>query len=584
MDRLINTVPQTWAEAYSLYEQDYQSTNLVAKNHQLTLLRTAVFRYVLPKYNVPLPKGNKLTSIESKTAWKLMEKIPTHELKNALSYQDEVFTFLKCTLSIRRTYRMHLTKFILWNQQQSWWKWGVLAIEKEREKRCPKMRNTRSFSKDKPRVTERQITRGCPNFHYTLKPAEILPDLQQELDLFLKFQTAPVGNRNRQDRALRPVSGMGNVQAAKRVLGWLHRDQGIPLEELSLKKLVAYSGLTPEGKKDEAGIDAVIDLIEAHLQWLRDFRGASPNTELKAVECLVAVAKYLYHKASKQRSRHLVGGKQVGYKDIPIIEELRQLERDIMIRVNQTPRRSDESKKWLDWPVFLACVKRLVEECGERSACGKNRPLKVIAKSHQIALIFMLLSAFPDRSRTLRELELGRTLFNRDGKWFIEHAASDFKTGDSFCKNGQKRVVELPESLYPFLTEWLEKWRPIFNPKHGYFFTRVNGTPLNTSALNSYFRNRSYRLTGQLFTPHMVRDSIVTHLKLSGAGDGILAALADLMAHSQRTQAQIYDRRTPSQKVAPALEALQSLSAGILPEPIVEPLVVVSFENDDAET
>ena len=584
MNKLINSVPQNWAEIYRLYEQDYPSKNLTAKNHQLTLLRTALFRYLLPKYNLPFPEGKKLTSVESKAAWKLLEQIPTHELKNALSYQDEVFSVLKCTLSIRRTYRMHLTKFILWNQQQSWWKWGVLATKKEREKRCPKMRNTRSFSKDKPRVTERQITPSSPNFHYTLKPAEILPDLQQELDLFFKFQTAPVGNRNRQDRALRPVSGMGNVQAAKRVLGWLHRDQGIPLEELSLKKLVAYSGLTPEGKKDEAGIDAVIDLVEAHLQWLRDFRGASPNTELKAVESLVAVAKYLYHKASKQRSRHLVGGKQVGYKDIPIIEELRQLERDIMVRVSQTPRRSDESKKWLDWPVFLACVKRLVEECEERSACGKNRPLKAIAKSHQIALIFMLLSAFPDRSRTLRELELGRTLFNRDGKWFIEHSASDFKTGDSFCKNGQKRVVELPESLYPFLTEWLEKWRPIFNPKHGYFFTRVNGTPLNTSALSSYFRNPSYRLTGQLFTPHMVRDSIVTHLKLSGAGDGILAALADLMAHSQRTQAQIYDRRTPSQKVAPALEALQSLSAGILPEPMVEPLVVVSFENDDAET
>jgi len=580
MDRLINTVPQSWAEVYRLYEQDFKAKNLQAKNHELALLRTALFRYVLPKYNLPFPKGKKLTSVESKAAWKLMEQIPIPELKNALSYQDEVFSALKCTLSICRTYRMHLKKFISWNQQQSWWKWEVLVTEKDREKRCPKMRNTRSFSKDKPRVTERQITRGCPNFQYTLKPAEILPDLQQEFDLFLKFQTALVGNRNRQDQALRPVSGIGNVQATKRVLGWLHHYQGISLEELNLKKLVAYSGLTPEGKKDEAEIDVVIELIESHLEWLRESRGASPNTELKAVECLVAVAKFLYHKASKQRSRHLVGGKQVGYKDIPIIEELRQLERDIMVRVNQTPRRSDESKKWLDWPVFLACVKRLVEECGARSACGKNRPLKAIARSYQIALIFLLFSAFPDRSRTLRELEFGRTLFNRDGKWFIEHSASDFKTGDSFCKNGQKRVIELPESLYPFFTEWLEKWRPIFNPKHGYFFTKVNGDPLDTSALGNYFRHRSYRLTGQVFTPHMVRDSIVTHLKLSGAEDTVLAALADLMAHSQKTQAQIYDRRTPSQKVAPALEALQSLSAGILPEPMVEPLVVVSFEND----
>jgi len=580
MNRLINTIPKSFAEVYHLYEQDFKAKNVHAKNDNLPLLRTGLFRYVLPKYGLPFPEGKKLTSVESKAAWKLMEQIPTHELKNALSYQDEVFTTLKCTLSIRRTYRMHLTKFILWNQQQFWWNLAVLATEKDREKRCPKMWNTRSITKDRPRVTERQVILGSPNFKYALKLSEILPDLQQELDLFLKFQTALVGTRNRQDQALRPISAMAHVTGAKRILGWLHHYQGIPLEELSLKKLVAYSGLTPKGKRDEAQIEAVIELIDSHLEWLRESRDVSPTTESKAVECLVAVAKFLYHKASKRRSRHQIADNQVGYKDIPIIEELRQLEGNIRARVNQTPRRSDESKKWLDWPVFLACVKRLVEECGERNACGKKRSLKAIAQSYQIALIFMLFSAFPDRGRTLRELELGRTLFNRDGKWLIEHSAGDFKTGDSFCKNGQKRVIELPESLYSFLTEWLEKWRPIFNPKHGYFFTKVNGDPLDACALGSYFRHRSYRLTGQLFTPHMVRDSIVTYLKLSGAEDRVLAALAELMAHSQQTQAQIYDRRTPSQKVAPALEALQSLSAGILPEPMVEPLVVVSFQND----
>jgi hypothetical protein len=386
INKVINTIPQSLAEVYRLYEQDYKSKNLNAKIHQLALLRTALFRYLLPKYGLPLPEGKKLTSVESKAAWKLMEQIPTHELKNALIYQNEVFIATKCTLSTCRTYRMHLKKFISWNQQQSWWNWAVLVKEKDKDKEkcCPTMRNKRSISKDKPRVTERQLNRDSPIFQYSLKLSEMSPELQQELDLFFKFQTAPVGNRNRQDKALRPVSGMGHVKGAKRLLGWLHRYQGIPLEELSLKKLVAYRGLTPEGNRDEAEIDAVMELIDSHLQWLRESRDASPNTELKAVECLVAVAKFLYHKASKQRSRHQVAGKQVGYKDIPIIEELRQLERDIMVRVNQTPRRSDESKKWLDWPVFLACVKRLVEECGERSACGKNRSLSAIAQSHQI--------------------------------------------------------------------------------------------------------------------------------------------------------------------------------------------------------
>lgn len=122
--------------------------------------------------------------------------------------------------------------------------------------------------------------------------------------------------------------------------------------------------------------------------------------------------------------------------------------------------------------------------------------------------------------------------------------------------------------MYPLLEEWLSQWREIFNPIHSYVFTQLNGKPLTDNSLYHYFRKRVYRLTGKAFTPHMVRDSIVTHFKLSGASDQVLAALAELMAHSLEMQCKIYDRRTPQQKVAPALEALQSLPTGtLLPPP-----------------
>ncbi|RCJ40572.1 hypothetical protein A6770_37945 [Nostoc minutum NIES-26] len=249
-----------------------------------------------------------------------------------------------------------------------------------------------------------------------------------------------------------------------------------------------------------------------------------------------------------------------------------------MARVNTAPSRSDESKKWIDWPVFKACIQRLISECAPRDKKGKKRSIRTLAQSHQIALICLLLSAFPDRSRTIRELEVGRTLVNRDGKWFVEHTAEDFKTGNSFCKNGQKRVVELPETLYPLLEEWLSKWRLVFQPNHPYVFTQLNGKPLTDGSLYQYFRKRMYRLTGQAFTPHMVRESVITHLKLTGATDQVLAALAELMAHSQKMQHQIYDRRTPEQRVAPALEALQLLPTGNLPP--LPPLQTIQLTID----
>ncbi|OUL23036.1 hypothetical protein BV378_24475 [Nostoc sp. RF31YmG] len=560
---LILDNPKTLFDVYYLYCEYLKSQSKESKYDVTAGIRTALIRFTLPKWGFPLPSRNKQNSEQISSGLEFMKTVPISELNNALDYQQEVFDSLG-DVGSERNYRFHLNKMLSWCHEQSWWK---IAVKTDAENYCPPIRLQRGRVSDKVRVTNKKMTPKCSNYTYSLKPAEISTQLQQELDSFLNFQITLVGSRKRQDAALRPRSAMAHVNNSKRMLGWLHRFKGVPVEQLCLKQLVTGSGLKSDGQRDEDVIDSVIDLIDEHLQWLREVREASPNTELKCVESLVAVAKFLYHKESKSQSREQVASKRVGYRDIPIIEELRRLECEIMARVNTTPQRADESKKWVPWPMFKACIQRLIAECAQRDKKGKQRSQRAIAQSHQIALICLLLSAFPDRSRTIRELEVGRTLVNRDGKWFVEHTAEDFKTGSSFCKNGQKRVVELPFALYPLLEEWLSKWRSVFQPNHSYVFTQVNGKPLTDGSLYQYFRKRIYRLTGQAFTPHMVRDSIVTHLKLLGTSDQVLAALAELMAHSQKMQHKIYDRRTPEERVAPALKALQSLTTGSLPPP-----------------
>lgn len=561
----MNSIPETLYDAYQLYCEYLKLTQIFSKQDITAGIRTALIRYLLSKWGFPLATRKKLTQEEVNAGLDFMKQVPISELKNAIEYQNEVFVSLSISGSASaRNYRMHLKKMISWCSSQSWWK---IAAKTDAGKYCPAIRQKRGRVSDNLRVTEKQLTPSSLSYFYGLKPDEISQELQQSLDNFLNFQTSVIGTRKRQDGSLRLRSAQGHVNSAKRLLGWVQQTKNIPFEELNLKILVSSSGLTPNGQRDEDAIDEIIDLVDEYLQWLRAEREATPNTELKAVEAFVAIAKFLYHKECKHQPRQQVNSKRVGYKDIPIIEELRQLECDIMVRVNNSPRKSDESKKWIDCATFKACVQRLQEECAPRTQCGNKRSQQAIAQSHQIALIFLLFSAFPDRGRTIRELEVGRTLVNRDGKWYVEHIADDFKTGDSYCKNGQKRIVELPASLYPLLEEWLSQWREIFNPIHPYVFTQLNGKPLTDNSLYHYFRKRVYRLTGKAFTPHMVRDSIVTHFKLSGASDQVLAALAELMAHSLEMQRKIYDRRTPQQKVAPALEALQSLPTGTLPPP-----------------
>ncbi|MBD1893212.1 site-specific integrase [Coleofasciculus sp. FACHB-129] len=554
--------PETWADVYHLYTNDLKST-YPDRPYVAAPVQTAVIRYTIPKLGFILPHRKKLTQADVNAGLEFMKQIPISELNQALKYQSEVFASLGNVPSAR-TYRLHLEKMVDWCYQQAWWK---LAIKKNGGDCCSSIRLQKGRVSDNVRVTDKKLTPSSPNFSYGLKLSDIFPELQASFDKLLRFQIDPVGNRKRQYGPLRKRSALGHVNSAKRLLGWLHHYKNVPLEALSLKLLVASSGLMSDGHRDENAIDEMMDLIDEHLRWLRETREASPNTELKVVESIVAVAKFLYHKESKCQSRHLVSNKRVGYRDIPIIEELRRLECDIMARVKTTPRKSDESKKWIDWPTFKACVEQLLAECAPRDNYGKKRSQMVLARNHQMALIFLLLSVFPDRGRTIRELEVGRTLMDRDGKWFIEHTAADFKTGDTYCKNGHKRIVELPSEVYPLLEAWLSQWRKVFKPTHNYVFSQPNGKPISEGALYNYVRKRVYRLTGQAFTPHMVRDSVVTYLKLSGTSDQVLAALAELMAHSQKMQRQVYDRRTPQQKVAPALIALQSLPTGSLPPP-----------------
>lgn len=52
-----------------------------------------------------------------------------------------------------------------------------------------------------------------------------------------------------------------------------------------------------------------------------------------------------------------------------------------------------------------------------------------------------------DRQRTLRELEVGRTLFREpDGRWLIRHQAGDYKTGRTY---GERPPLVIAPAIYP---------------------------------------------------------------------------------------------------------------------------------------
>ncbi|KAF6259555.1 hypothetical protein COO60DRAFT_994648 [Scenedesmus sp. NREL 46B-D3] len=132
---------------------------------------------------------------------------------------------------------------------------------------------------------------------------------------------------------------------------------------------------------------------------------------------------------------------------------------------------ADEFKKWLHWDEFLGFVQALHAECAGLAASGKPRVRREVAASLQRYLIVAILSVVPDRQRTLRELEVGRTLLKQnDGSWFIKHSAADYKTGKKY---GDRPSLLIAPFIYPELEAFINTWRQELAPQTSMLFCNL---------------------------------------------------------------------------------------------------------------
>jgi hypothetical protein len=166
---------------------------------------------------------------------------------------------------------------------------------------------------------------------------------------------------------------------------------------------------------------------------------------LQVVKALVWTVRFLEsvstHQVSKRGSR-----RETSRWEEAALKELRSLMRDIQAQGKTTPRVATEASKWIDWPEFLNCVKQLKAECTPIGKSNQQRSHSAIATSIQRYLIFAFFSAIPERPRTVRELELGRTLVKRDEVWYLELGPEDFKTGETYSKLEGKACYTNPYS------------------------------------------------------------------------------------------------------------------------------------------
>jgi hypothetical protein len=131
---------------------------------------------------------------------------------------------------------------------------------------------------------------------------------------------------------------------------------------------------------------------------------------------------------------------------------------------------------------------------------------KFLAFRAQHSLFIRLLVRRPLRSRNIREMTLGKNLYQSDGQWLLEFQGEELKVG----KHGHRMnvyKVKFPRDLVTDLNEFLNVWRPLLpGCQRDQVFTTWTGQLYTHTALSVEFRKTVYAYTERATNIHLVRD------------------------------------------------------------------------------
>jgi hypothetical protein len=387
--------------------------------------------------------------------------------------------------------------------------------------------------------------------------------------------------RSSQQVLVKPQTARARLEEVLRVLGWLFHVKGIALEALNLTQLVQFTPIKTAHRlatsfeaarqidqEAEVAAERTLAMLNEHLYWRKEERGASAASRRLIVDRFIAIAKFLYREET-----NCLKGKP--YTDVPVIVALRQAYREAKEAVKQEPSAIDTSLKWLPWEEYLEMVRHLKQECQLHYSYGKQRTPRAIALSVRRYLICAFFAYMPpDRQQTYRALQMGKTLvkgmFGADGffkpddagLWHIRLASEDYKTGKTYGEQWR----QLPEILYPEVESWLIQWRAVFKPQHDFFFTQEDGEPFtDASSFSGVIKHAAARITGKQLTSHLIRHMLVTYAQEQGASEATMHSLAEAMLHSKDMQEKVYDQRPKLDRIAPAQQFVLDVAMGRKP-------------------
>ena len=362
------------------------------------------------------------------------------------------------------------------------------------------------------------------------------------------------------------------------------KNQEHPGDALWIARSIAEEEMTEAVKKTET-------LLSNYLGSLN----VTFDTEVNYLKAVINLAKFIYSAQTKEFS------KKGGYQDVYLIKVLRKIQSEKSEQSVTSGQKTESKKhrrsKMVPWPKILLAVEMAVIKFEEKYKYGVNtktrykngnprisqakRSRRALLHDFQTALVLAMAIALPpSRSKVYYQMEIGKNLvkgilldgvlvslenLSEDKKdlatWWLCLSPPDGKK-DTIGEEGWQaeipnRKFSTGKTLYWYLEEWLNNWRPDLNPKHNYLYSTEEGNILTTATYGHKVCNAFNRFIGSPVNPHLLRHILITYAYERGMTDEEKRSLAICQQHSEKTQARIYNEQQMLNSLQPALKLNQ---------------------------
>lgn len=411
--------------------------------------------------------------------------------------------------------------------------------------------------------------------------------------------------KHRQGLGVRSGAIRSELYQLKQYLGWLHRYEGVSLEELSLEYILQISPLQINAEDyldvpERYPLDQKIAINNADkaatadvkriTKYLEDFLETNADSKTKRVAGFIALGKFQY--------ADLIGTADFPtVKHIPVLRQLLELQATYSQQAKSQPSTISYFETSISWQSAIHAMemqRRRVEQqiyirrkTGSKGFMVKRRSDRAIANELRKFLIVAFHIVCPSRPRTYYDLRIGETLKEgiltkerfipaselshadlrkhgfKETAFYIHHQPDDYKSGKDmpdWMLHNNGWWLEIPnlsfgtKDFYHYIRQWLDWGREIYGPcDHPYFFRlALSNRPVRVEGRwGNYLKHILEYWTGVPVSPTSMRKMFSTTFSDPKLKEG--AAL--LLQHSEKIHTSHYDQRICAERMTLILKA-----------------------------